>query len=619
MKFLLGQSKRERRLRISSALALGAGCLYLAVAWLFNPLARVQDAFTDALFEEGDASPNVVVVAIGEDELAKYGRLSSWPRAIHAEMIDHLNGAGARVITYDILFADEGPDDAELARAMADAGTVILAGAGTAVIGERDDGIEIYANVAEPPTALRESAVGIAHSHLITDEDGRVRRVPLAAQPQEGDALPALSLAAVQQQFGRPVSADDVPGSGSFELFGRDVPVESHGSMRVNYTGGLDRFVAVPFDEVLAGNVPDAVFAENIVFVGVNATGIDRHSAPLLGNAAGIEVHANATNTLLLDDFLRRTASSVTLITGVAFATIMSFVALRMRNRYIAPLGVVIVVAYLALAVAMFQRGWIINAVDPPVALAAAMVVGLVYRVASERAAQQEVIELFGRHVTSQVAAELVRQADTGELQLGGETREITALFADIRGFTTLSGGMDPSELVALLNARFSIVVDVVARHNGIVNKFIGDALVAFWNAPTDQDDHAYHACLAALEALDRLDELPDDGHAIRFGFGVNTGPALAGNVGSSGRFEYTVMGENVNTASRLSGAAGGREVWVGERTHELLAGRIECDELPPQQLKGMVAPIAMYRLHRSGDEQQTTTQPDKEMVGATR
>ena len=238
----------------------------------------------------------------------------------------------------------------------------------------------------------------------------------------------------------------------------------------------------------------------------------------------------------------------------------------------------------------------------------------------AERAAQQEVIELFGRHVTSQVAAELVRQADTGELQLGGETREITALFADIRGFTTLSGGMDPSELVGLLNDRFSIVVDVVQRHDGIVNKFIGDALVAFWNAPTDQEDHAYMASLAALEALDRLDELPDDGHAIRFGFGVNTGLALAGNVGSSGRFEYTVMGENVNTASRLSGAAGGGEVWVGERTHELIAGRIASDDLPPQQLKGMIAPIAMYRLHRTGGEQPpATNEPDREMVGATR
>ena len=249
----------------------------------------------------------------------------------------------------------------------------------------------------------------------------------------------------------------------------------------------------------------------------------------------------------------------------------------------------------------MFDRGWIVNAVDPPVALALAMVVGLVYRVASERAAQQEVIELFGRHVTDQVAEELVRQADTGELQLGGETREITALFADIRGFTTLSGGMDPAVLVGLLNERFGIITEVVTEHDGIVNKFIGDALVAFWNAPRDQDDHAYLASKAALAALDRLEQMPDDEHKIRFGFGVNTGLALAGNVGSAGRFEYTVMGETVNTASRLSGASGGGEVWVGERTHELIAGRIGSDELPPQQLKGMIAPIAMFRLHRPG------------------
>jgi adenylate cyclase len=286
-------------------------------------------------------------------------------------------------------------------------------------------------------------------------------------------------------------------------------------------------------------------------------------------------------------------------VTGFTMAAVMSLVTLRLRNRFVVPLGAAIALGYIGVAAALFQRGWIVNAVDPPVALAFAMVAGLVYRVASERAAQQEVIELFGRHVTSQVAEELVRQADTGELQLGGETREITALFADIRGFTTLSGGMDPSVLVRLLNERFSLIVDVVADHDGIVNKFIGDALVAFWNAPRDQADHAYLASRAAMAALERLEQLPEDGYAIRFGFGVNTGPALAGNIGSAGRFEYTVMGETVNTASRLSGAAGGGEVWVGERTHELIAGRIGSDELPPQQLKGMIAPIAMYRLHR--------------------
>jgi adenylate cyclase len=230
------------------------------------------------------------------------------------------------------------------------------------------------------------------------------------------------------------------------------------------------------------------------------------------------------------------------------------------------------------------------------------MFAGLVYRVYSERAAHQEVTELFGRHVSREVAAELVRQADRGEFRLGGELREVTVLFADIRGFTTLSGGMAPTVLVGLLNDRFQVVVDSVIRHGGIVNKFVGDAVMAFWNAPMSQPDHAWHACMAAMEALDQLDRLPAFEPPIRFGFGVNSGTALAGNVGSSGRFEYTMMGENVNTASRLSGAAGGGEVWIGEGTFQELKGRIGVEPLPPQQLKGMIAPIAVYRLRRSGD-----------------
>jgi class 3 adenylate cyclase len=138
-----------------------------------------------------------------------------------------------------------------------------------------------------------------------------------------------------------------------------------------------------------------------------------------------------------------------------------------------------------------------------------------------------------------------------------------------------------------------------VLAHGGIVNKFVGDAIMAVWNAPDDQPEHALLACRAALRAQAGLEALDDAGPPIHFGFGINTGTALAGNVGAVGRLEYTVMGENVNTASRLCGVAEGGQTWIGERTRQLIQEHMETEALPPQQLKGLSAPVATYRLVR--------------------
>ena len=201
--------------------------------------------------------------------------------------------------------------------------------------------------------------------------------------------------------------------------------------------------------------------------------------------------------------------------------------------------------------------------------------------------------------MSDDVARELVHRADRGELDLGGELLEVSVLFGDIRGFTSISQGMDPRELVAMLNRRFEVIVESVAEYDGILNKFVGDAIMAIWNAPRAQAQHAVLACRAALEIQERLAaiDVEDEGPEIRFGLGINTGLALAGNVGAGQRLEYTVIGEAVNTASRLCGAAEGGAVWIGERTLEATAGAFDVERLPPQNLKNMAEPVTAYRL----------------------
>jgi adenylate cyclase len=195
------------------------------------------------------------------------------------------------------------------------------------------------------------------------------------------------------------------------------------------------------------------------------------------------------------------------------------------------------------------------------------------------------------------VARELVQRADRGELDLGGELREVTVLFGDIRGFTSISQGMDPAELVGMLNRRFEVIVESIAEYDGILNKFVGDAIMAIWNAPRAQAQHAVLACRAALRIQEALAAIADEGPEIRFGLGINTGLALAGNVGAGQRLEYTVIGEAVNTASRLCGVAEGGSVWIGERTLEATSGAFDVEELPLQNLKNMAEPVKAYRL----------------------
>jgi adenylate cyclase len=448
-----------------------------------------------------------------------------------------------------------------------------------------------------PKPVLRDTAAAVAGANVETQHDGRVRRVPLSVADAEGEQYPALALAAFYLQFGRPVEVPG-PSSASLSLVGREAPLEEHDTLRINYLGDEGQFALLKFEDVVDGSFDPALVEDKVVFVGATVPGLDRHATPL-GETAGIAIHANALDTLLRARFLRPAPAWLGTALGVAFAAVAAYTVPRWRIGLAALLVVLLFGAYEIAVVVMFYAGHILNAVDPPAALMLAAAGALVYRVVSERAARRETSDLFGRYVSGGVARELLRRADRGEIALGGELRDVTVLFGDIRGFTTISEGLDPDQLVERLNRRFEIIVESVLANGGIVNKFVGDAIMAVWNAPDDRPDHALLCCRAALRAQAGIDEIDDEGPPIRFGFGINTGPALAGNVGAVGRLEYTVMGETVNTASRLCGVAEGGQTWIGERTRELVQDHMETEALPPQNLKNISAPVAAYRLLR--------------------
>jgi len=183
-------------------------------------------------------------------------------------------------------------------------------------------------------------------------------------------------------------------------------------------------------------------------------------------------------------------------------------------------------------------------------------------------------------------------------LKLGGARREVTVMFADMRGFTAMSERLSPEEIVATLNKYLSVLIERVLANEGMINKFAGDNIMAVWNAPQEQPDHALLAVKAAIEGQQAMENLPQDESQpkVQFGIGINTGPAVAGNVGSEGRTEYTIIGDAVNLASRLCSNAPGGQIWIGPHTYETVKNEVEVEALEPQKFKGKAEPIPVYR-----------------------
>jgi adenylate cyclase len=502
------------------------------------------------------------------------------------------------VIVYDVLFAEESDEDEELASSIARAGNVVLAsvGGGAASQGSSEEPLR-FAQVDEPVAPLADAAMALAHANVEPDDDGRVRSVPLVVADSEGNEYLSMSLAALHAQLTLDQPPPQSVRGDSFQVLNHDVPMEDHTALRVNYVGGTDSFATVPFTDVFDGTFDPSLVENKTVFVGINVAAADRHSTPLIGDAPGVVVQLNALDTMLRDRFLQPVGPWLAVVSGIALVGLVALVVPRWRAAIAVLLVVGIIVVYEFAFVFAFFNGWIIDAIDVPAAVAVATVAALAARVVAERAAERDTRQLFGRYVSDDVAKELVLRADRGQLDLGGELREVTVLFGDIRGFTSISQGMDPHDLVAMLNRRFEVIVESVAEYEGILNKFVGDAIMAIWNAPQLQEDHAQRACRAALRIQERLAAIADEGPEIRFGLGINSGLALAGNVGAGQRLEYTVIGEAVNTASRLCGAADGGDVWIGESTRNAIAGAFDVELLPPQNLKNMAEPVIAYRL----------------------
>jgi adenylate cyclase len=452
--------------------------------------------------------------------------------------------------------------------------------------------------------------------NLMPDRDGTIRRYRTVASA-DGVTFPSLGVALLARaagEGGAPAPVTPIAeggGSGALRQVraGRvAIDVDDAGRAGLAYHGSYRTFPTWSATDVLNGRIPPARMAGKIAVVGPTAPGTgDQRVTPFDRSAPGVAVHATFVENALHGELLRRTDAvlAVEAALMLALSLGLAWVFARAPSLGAVPALVLAVGAWVGLAALALARARVVLAIGVPVAQALAMfVAATTFRFAAEERERRRARETFGRFLAPAIVEEVL--SERGEVRLGGEKRVLTVLFGDLRGFTSLAERLDPHALLGLLNEVLAPLTDVVVSgHEGTLDKYMGDAIMAFWGAPRGQPDHALRACRAALAMVDALAPLragwrgrglPD----VELGVGVNTGPVSVGFVGSEDRFyNYTVLGDAVNLASRLEGANKeyGTRILLGPATHELVKDAVVARELDLVRVKGKREPARIFEL----------------------
>lgn len=394
------------------------------------------------------------------------------------------------------------------------------------------------------------------------------------------------------------------------------IPIDGNGEMLINYMGepsspapGGNKTYPVRSMVGYASRVPGPdpetwpptrAVGNQLVLVGPFAAGIAEDQKPTpYGLMYGVEVHANALNTIIMDNFLVRAPFWMNFVILLGMVMLISFMTSRLSTVVSIIVTLVLTFAYFVATTIVFDaEALILDFWMPAVGAALAFLAIVVYRVMSEERDKARIRATFGKYVSPKVVDQILANPP----ELGGVDKELTVFFSDIRGFTSLSEAMTPQELVNHLNGYLTAMTDVILEYEGTLDKYVGDEIMAFWGAPADQEDHAIRACKCALRQIEVLTELNstmEPEKRINIGIGLNSGIMTVGNMGSSGRMNYTLTGDNVNLGSRLEGTNKQylTTIIISEYTYGLVKDRIIARELDTLRVKGKNRPVQIYEL----------------------
>ena len=591
-------TQSAKRFTFSLAISVAVALVISGAFWL-GVFKTWQTKLADKLFLNRPSSGQIVIAAIDESSLQALGQWP-WPRAVHGQAIKIIAQGQPKAIGYDVIFSEPSgigvADDQALAQALA--GSPVVLPVEGAPLQLRQNQFPLATKVIRSIETISQPAKNFGHVNVLSDEDGVVRTLPVFIDSGQ-EKIPAMSLAVSSFYSGQTID---------------DLANQTGPALRINFIGPPGSFKTISFKDVYDGKISPEVWRGKIVLVGVTSADLhDSQATPMsLGQLMpGVEIHANAVETIIAKSFLKdiSSAGAIAIIFILSLVCALSF-SLN-RRIWLAALGsLVAYLIYLGVALWAFDKGLIFNLVYPSLAFVGSLLATLSYQYFSETKEKRHLRQSFQHYLSPHVIAEIVKNPQ--QLKLGGQKRDMSVLFSDIRGFTTLSEKLAPEKLVAFLNEYFTAMTDIVLSRGGVLDKFMGDGLMAFWGAPQDMPDHAQQACWAALEMSQKLAELKQEWAAkglpdINIGVGINSGQMVVGNMGSSQRFDYTALGDNVNLGSRLEGLNKQyqTQIIISQFTFERAKDQFNCRFLDKVKVKGKEIPVEIYELtgQRAGND----------------
>jgi adenylate cyclase len=646
------------------ALLIGLGVLRIADPGPIQELrVRTFDTFQRIDPRVKTARP-VTIVDIDEKSLAKLGQFP-WPRTRIADLVTALTRLGAVAIAFDVIFSEPdrlNPDvvadtfralddesraklralpsnDQLLADAMRHSRVVLGESGLPYVVGELDKTLPVtgLAMLGEDPhrfmfrlagllrntPVLETAAAGRGLLTINPERDGIVRRVPMIMQAQ-GETMPSLSFEMLRVVSGTDtilIKADEA-GIQSIGVKGFSIPTDRKGQLWVHFARN-DPSIYVPAVDVLDGSVAPDKIRGKLVLIGTSAVGLnDIKTTPVSPAMPGVEIHAQVLEAALTKSLLTQPLYGAVLEFGAALLLGILVIAF-------APMfgPVILVIVGALFATLLIGASWyfytqhrlLIDFTYPLLSTTSIYLTLIFTSFVREQAQRRQIRSAFGQYLSPALIEQLALSPE--KLVLGGEEREMTIMFSDVRGFTTISESYkhDPQGLTTLMNRFLTPLTNAILARKGTIDKYMGDAIMAFWNAPLDDNAHQLNACEAALDMLERIDvlnkerelEAEDGGHAyipINVGVGLNTGICVVGNMGSDLRFDYSVLGDSVNLASRLEGQSKeyGFPIIVGSKTALAVKDKFAILELDFIMVKGKKEPEVIYAIAGRQDTAQS-------------
>lgn len=581
---------------------------------------------------------SVVIVAIDNKSVKEIGRWP-WSREIIGDLITGMGDYGVKVAALDVVFSEPQNRDSDnaLAESIALSGNVVagyffrneihpidpdvLSQIQSSKIQQLqiDSGVTLvplieYANMDANMALIGQGALTYGFFNVISDSDGLFRQLPLLML-YKGDIYPSMVLQALKyftQETARVRIGKS--GVGAIQLGKYTIPSSQEGELSVNFYGPAGSIKTYSAADIIRRRLPPDALQGKLAFVGFTEMGIyDVRPTPFDPVLPGVEIHATAAANLLEQRFVIHNSSTILAERALLFLLPL-VLALLLGLSPSATIGFLSGTGLSALFLAfnyLLFRGYLLDLslLPPLMAIGLTTVGSEIYRSLVVDRKGRYMKKAFSNYVSADLVAQIMKNPDS--LKLGGEKREISILFSDIRGFTSLSEKLSPEALVQVLNEYLNPMTQIVLEEKGTLDKYIGDAVMAIYNAPLDVAEHADHACRSALKMMVKLDELnrsfTERGiQAIDIGIGINTGDAVVGNMGAAMRFDYTAIGDNVNLASRLEGLNKmyGTHIIVSQSTKLLAGSDLSFREIDLVAVKGKLQPVPIYELMNVDDSE---------------